>query len=85
MDCLATVEFGYESYEEAHGRMALRRLMMSQSSTPHKLLNCLLCKFSIIRIFSSFCNEQLCTTLCVCNVAVPRAGKMTEYFLYFVL
>ena len=25
--------------EEAHGRMALRPLMMSQSATPHKLLN----------------------------------------------
>ena len=56
--------------------------MMSQSATSHKLLNCLLCKFSIIRIFSSFCNEQLCTTLCVCNVAVPQEEKLTEYFLY---
>ena len=38
-DCLATAEFGYDSYEEAHGMMALRPLMMSQSATPHKLLN----------------------------------------------
>ena len=38
----------YESYEEAHGRMALRPLMMSQTATPHKLLNDLLCKFSIV-------------------------------------
>ena len=44
MDCLATAEFGYESYEEAHGRVTLRPLMMSQSATPHKsLLNDLLC------------------------------------------
>ena len=48
MDCLATAEFGYESYEEAHGRMALRLLMVSQSATPHKLLNDLLFKFSIM-------------------------------------
>ena len=39
MDFLATAEFGYESYEGAHGRMAFRWLMMSQSATPHKLLN----------------------------------------------
>ena len=48
MDCLATAEFGYESYEEAHGRMALRPLMMSQSATLDKALNDLLCKFSIM-------------------------------------
>ena len=29
----------YFMNEEAHGRMALRPLMMSQSATPHKLLN----------------------------------------------
>ena len=51
MDCLATAEFGYESYEEAHGRMALRQLMISQSATPHNLLNDLLCKFSIVSMF----------------------------------
>ena len=48
MDCIATAEFGYESYEEAQGRMALGLLMMSLSATPHKLLNDLLCKFSIM-------------------------------------
>ena len=52
MDCLATAEFEYESDEEAHGKMVLRRLMMSQSATPDKLLNYLLCKFSIVsRLF----------------------------------
>ena len=75
MAFLATAEFGYESYEEAHGRMAFRWLMMSQSATPHKLLIDLLCKFSIMSICSSFCNEQLCTILCVCNIAVPREEK----------
>ena len=85
MDCLATAEFGYESYEEAHVRMALRPLMMSQSATPHKLLNDLLCRFSIMGVCSSFCNEQICTTLCVCNVAVPQEAKLSEYFLFFVL
>ena len=84
MDCLETAEFGYESYKEAHGRMALRPLMMSQTATPHKLLNYLLCKFSIVGMLF-FCNEPLCTTLCLCNVAVPREGKFSEYFLYFVL
>ena len=48
MDCLATAEFGYKSYQEAHGRMALRPLMMSQSAIPDKLLNDLLGKFSIV-------------------------------------
>ena len=54
MDCLVTAEFGYESYEEVHvhDRMTLMPLIldakMSQSSTPHKLLNNLLRKFSIV-------------------------------------
>ena len=48
MDCLANAEFVYEYYEEAHARMTLRPLMMSQSATPHKLLNDILCKFSIM-------------------------------------
>ena len=34
---------------------------------------------------SSLCNKQLCTALCVCDVAVPREGNLSEYFLYFVL
>ena len=33
---LKTAEFGYEFYKEAHGRMALGPLMMSQSTTLHK-------------------------------------------------
>ena len=37
-ECLATAEFGYESFEGAHGRMAVRPLLMSQSATLHKLL-----------------------------------------------
>ena len=48
VDCLANAEFVYEYHEEAHARMALRSLMMSQSATPHKLLNDILCKFSIV-------------------------------------
>ena len=44
------LQFEYEFYEEAHGRMALRPLMMSQSATPHKLLNDLLCEFPIVSL-----------------------------------
>ena len=85
MDCLATAEFGYESYEEAHGRIALRLLRMSQSTTPHKLFNDLLCKFSIVSMLF-FCNEQFCTTLFVCNVAVPREEYCLNIsFLHFCL
>ena len=64
--------------------MALKLLMMSQTATPHKLLNDLLCKYSIVSMLF-FCNEQLCTNLCVYNVAVPQEGKLSEYFLSFVL
>ena len=60
VDCLATAEFGYESYEEAHDRMALGPLMMSLSATPHRLLKDLLRNFPLW-VCSSFCNEQLCT------------------------
>ena len=66
MDCLATTKFDYESYEETHGRMALRPLMMGQSATPHKLLNDLLSKifrceyalFSAMNIFVQPCVLQ---------------------------
>ena len=86
MDCLATADFVYESYEEAHGRMALRPLMMTQWATPHKLLNDLLCKIShceytLLSVMNSF--VQPC--VCAINVAVPWEDKLSEYFLYFVL
>ena len=33
MDCLATVEFGYESYEEAHGRMNISSILSCEDVT----------------------------------------------------
>ena len=40
----------YFMNEEAHGRMALRPLMMRQSATTHKLLNDLERKYSIVSL-----------------------------------
>ena len=76
--------------------------MMSQSATPHKLLNDLcgtsLYRFLIFAPLLTFimlifdCEYALLSVItalynlvCVCNVAVPREGNLSEYFLYFVL
>ena len=67
-------EFGYESYEEANGRMALRPLMISHSAAPPELMNDLVCKCSnglCDAACSRFCNEQPCTKACVCKAAMP--------------
>ena len=63
-------------YKEAHGRMALGPLMMSQSTTPHKSWMIYYVNFQLWAC-SSFCNEQLCTTLCVCYVAVQMLPNRT--------
>ena len=67
-------EFGHESYGETNGRLALRPLMMSQSSAPPELMNDLVYKCSnglCDEACSCFGNEQPCTTACVCKAAMP--------------
>ena len=63
MDCLVAAEFEYEFNEEAHGRMALRPQMMSQSATPHKLLIdllCIFCEYALLSVMNSFVQPCVC-------------------------
>ena len=64
-DFLVHTEFRYESYEEVNCRMPLRPILISQATAPPELMNVQVCKCSC------FCNEQPCTTACMCKAAMP--------------
>ena len=80
-DLPAPTEFGYESLEEANGRMAFRPLMMSQSAASPALLIDIVCKCS-----NGLCDDACsCTSECVCKAAMlwELQGKkinLSEHF-----